>query len=509
MKIIDPDYKKIKHSFRSIIRDLGIQPGTYNGIQGRDLLRKIQPKIYQIIERKLYEYRKFDVHKKLFKCYSDQLYIKNLTRELIKEDIFPDWEEKQHQAYEYVAPIELLMLINLYCEHNEDSDKNLDDNVLTELIGIAFELNAIQLDSDSMSENDRDFLFIVDKNCIYNLEKSDDYDAWYHKIAERKRNFKDFYGYSKCFTKENRARFDEAFYSDTEVDYNTLYLILCALSSQDFLSQFLCVAPNIYCTNKSLLIEKLGSGLETDLVSKAIGFLTMDQSKIKFANGKLHDIIPLWNRKERTERIDTKPIIEVNGSILLSTPFFFSSITEWNAFAELCLPFESGLSSTKIVLDLIAKEVQDDLVEQTKLTFQKLDGFKVDKNVYLHKRDRNAGFPEDLGDYDIIAVNETLKIIFIIECKHLGKAKTVHEVYSKDKHFFDDQKNCEKFNKRIDYCDNNYHLILKTVFNIEDDSKYTIVPIMLFNKIIEPIKPINSFKITSFHEFYSDPFKFA
>ena len=509
VKIIDPDYVKIKHSFKSIIKDLGIQPGTYNGIQGRDLLRKIQPKIYQIIENLLYKYRRFDVHNKLFKCYSDQLYKKYLTKELVKGDIFTDWEDKQQQAYKYVAPIELLILINLYCDHNEESEINLDDNVLTELIGIAFELNAIQLDSDSMSENDRDFLLVVGNDYIYNLEKSDGYKMWARKIAERKRNYEDFYSYSKCFTEENRSKFDKAFFTDTGVDYNTLFLVLSALSSHDFLSQFICIAPNVYCSNKTLLIERLENGLETDSVSKAIDFLTLDQSKIKWAKGEEHAIIPLWNRKERTERIDTRPIIEINGSILLSTPFFFSSIMEWgSAFPQLCLPFELGLSETKSFLDLIAKDVQEDLVEETQLIFQKLDGFKVDKNVYLHKRDRNAGFPLDLGDYDVIAVNESLKLMFIIECKNLGMCKTIHEVYSKDKHFFEDQKNCEKFNKRIDYCKNNYHLILKAVFNIEDNSEYTIIPIMLFNRVIEPIKPISGFKILSFHEFYSNPFNF-
>lgn len=509
-ELISPNYGKIKNSFKSIIKELGIKPGAYSGIPGRELLRKIQLKIFQIIENKLQEYSKLELHKELFKCYAFQLYIKNEVNEQIRKSIFPDWEKAQQKAYYDVMTIDLLMLINLYSNHNETSDLKINSDVFSELIGIAYELNAIQLDSDSMSESNCDFIFVVDKDFTYSFKEGDDYKNWAHRISERKRSFIDFSAYSKCLTTEDKSEFDKAFYEDTGVDYTALLLVLDMLKSNAFLSQFECITNNIYCTTKDFLINKLKLAAKTALVTKAVDFLSLNPFKIKFADGKMHDIIPTWDRKKRTERIDIKPIIEVNGYVFLSPPVFNTSFVEWKcAFDQLCLPFETGLSKTKSIIDVLMKKAQKNLVEETELIFRELDGFRVEKNVFLHKRDKSMGFPENLGDYDIIAVNETLKIIFIIECKHLEMTKTVHEVYSKYKYFFECQKNGEKFNKRIDYCKKNYRLILKSVFNIEDNSNYSIVPIMLFNKLMEPVKPIKSFKITSFHEFYSDPFKFA
>ena len=508
-RIISPDYEMIKNSFKCVIQDLGIKPGTYSGVPGRKLLKEIQQKFYRIIESKLYKYSKLEIHRELFKCYSYKLYIKHKIKYQIQENVFFNWEQLQQKAYIDVMVIELLMLINLYSDHNEKSDLKIDNDALSELVGIAYELNAIQLNSDSMLESDRDFLFVVDDNFIYSFIESDEYKKWVQRISERKREYKDFSAYTRCTTLEDELEFNKAFFRDTGVDYTTLLSVLDELQSNSFLSQFLCITPNIFCATKDFLINRLKLVVKTDSVTKVVEFLSLNQSKIKLADNKMYDIIPTWNRKGRTERIDVKPIIEVNNSIFLSTPVFNTSFVEWkSAFVQLYLPFKYSLSNTQIVVDFLIKKVQKSLVEETELIFRQLDGFRVDKNVFLHKRNKKMGFPENLGDYDIIAVNESLKIIFIIECKNLEMTKTVHEVYSKDKHFFEDQKNCEKFNKRINYCKNNYHLILKAVFNIEDNSEYTIIPIMLFNRVIEPIKPISGFKILSFHEFYSNPLNF-
>ena len=223
----------------------------------------------------------------------------------------------------------------------------------------------------------------------------------------------------------------------------------------------------------------------------------------------MHDLIPLWERKTRTERIEIKPIIELNGIVFLCSPIFALCYNEWgSALTQLFLPFETGFNKTLKVLKRLRIKVQKDLVNEVFNIFNSRSDFLAEKEVALHKRFRNADFPEELGDYDVIAVNKNLKVIFLIECKCLELSKSVHEVYSKDKHFFHDNKYKEKFDRRIIYFMDNYHNILRLVFGIDDNSKYKIYPLMIFNKVIEPIGVDVDFNITSYHEFKNDFPKF-
>ena len=76
VKVIRIDYLPIKLLFKKVFEEENIQPGKYYGQIGRDILRKVQPKLYEIFEKRLFEFDVVEIHKKALRFYSNQLFKK-------------------------------------------------------------------------------------------------------------------------------------------------------------------------------------------------------------------------------------------------------------------------------------------------------------------------------------------------------------------------------------------------------------------------------------------------
>lgn len=87
--------------------------------------------------------------------------------------------------------------------------------------------------------------------------------------------------------------------------------------------------------------------------------------------------------------------------------------------------------------------------------FRALNYSFADADIEIYKKDRKGNHPADLGDYDVLALDMTNKMVFIIECKVLQPVGSVFEHSMQQKGFFKQNKYDEKFQKRIDYMKNN------------------------------------------------------
>ena len=91
-----------------------------------------------------------------------------------------------------------------------------------------------------------------------------------------------------------------------------------------------------------------------------------------------------------------------------------------------------------------------------------------------------------------------ININVIIESKVLQKIGSVHEEQMQQKSFFLQGKYDEKFQRRIDYIDNNYKKVLASLKL--DIAEYRIVPYMVTNKLfVSKYKKI-SFPIITYSE---------
>ena len=108
------------------------------------------------------------------------------------------------------------------------------------------------------------------------------------------------------------------------------------------------------------------------------------------------------------------------------------------------------------------------------------NGFEVRPNLELMNLDKKK-YPQYLGDYDLFAVNLQSKEIWIIECKFIEKVETFYEMYRQQKRFFKEDKCDEKFQRRIDFLNENYAEVIQDLKL--PNAEYKVKPYMCVNKV--------------------------
>src|SRR5690554_507106 len=95
-------------------------------------------------------------------------------------------------------------------------------------------------------------------------------------------------------------------------------------------------------------------------------------SQLKFLNGKVHDILPVWEREKRDNRFDVKPIIMQEDKCIFSPVVMKQLAISWKSgFLDWYLPFEIGLENVKSVLEKWKKRYEDQMVQDIAGLFSK------------------------------------------------------------------------------------------------------------------------------------------
>ena len=107
--------------------------------------------------------------------------------------------------------------------------------------------------------------------------------------------------------------------------------------------------------------------------------------------------------------------------------------------------------------------------------------------------------PKELGDYDVFVIDKTNKNIWIIECKVILKVTTFFDMYKQQKRFFLEEKEDEKFQRRIDYLNKHVSTIVEQL-GFTNSEEYKIKPYMCVNKVFVSRYKEISFPIVSYTE---------
>jgi len=138
------------------------------------------------------------------------------------------------------------------------------------------------------------------------------------------------------------------------------------------------------------------------------------------------------------------------------------------------------------------------MVQDIAAMFRANAEYAVYPEIELFKRFTDDEYPEELGDYDVIAINTSRKEIWLIESKVLQKVGSIYEDQMQQKSFFFQHKDDEKFQRRIDYVKENTSKVLAS-FGVEDDN-YSVISYMVTNKLFESRYKEISFPIITFSE---------
>lgn len=497
-----------------------IEFGEYKGKKACEIIRSIQAVAVKVFEEYISKYDMCDLHKKALNYFATQKnnVILNKHRysafDSLDEDTRAELEEKTieyREKYRHnVKMAEYLLESNLAISHTKHVVCSKTDFQF--LLAFSDDLLDLQNSADlcrHLEENfniDSEILLSIDSEYRPSVVTSEEMKLMHDSLIARKYSVQD---YAILNDEQDKKFFDEAtkaFFQDTGVDFDLLTVFLRYLelgvieetSAEE-------IYPNVFSIEKNALVNAFNNTLIEPLqdlkaITYIIDFLTIDCSKIKSTDGTQHNILPIWERKKRSNRIETKPIVQLNGNCIFSPISMDDVLTLWiSGISEWYLPYEKDVPKVLKVVKNWKKRYEDKMSSDISLLFEKAHFDISIPEVDLQKRFPDEQYPQELGDYDVLAIHKNLKQIWIIESKVLSKVGSIYEDQMQQKSFF--FQNCydEKFQRRIDYVINNTDKILAS-FGI-NDSGYEVIPYMVTNKLFASrYKKIN-FSIVAYSEF--------
>lgn len=515
-KIKDNSFVKAKKEIAKCCLDAGVFTGEYIGEKATKVVRKIQELLIPNFEARFLGYDKIDLHLKLLSRLAHYTHEKtvNARRHNLVEDKTLSEEarivteknarEMREKSKQQIKNILYLIETNLAVDR--DGEDKIGDDELDFISAFADWLIVLQ-DNADLSHKEINFVKIV---------VNDDYVVDTVIVQDDPRNTQiRTYANIDYVPKyeESPILIDDViseFQKDTGISMEDIMLV-CHYLRLEFVYTFRESEenPDVFMVDKYKLIEDLLSTLvdkdkieEMRLrVEKTLDYLSIESNKIKFLNGKEHQFIPVWEREKRSNRFDIRPIVATENNLIFSPIILNELLKVWQCgLIDLYLPYEIGLTNT---CQKIAewKEWHESQMEKDILgIFQDKGGFVAVHSFDFNKRDKIKTHPQELGDYDVIALNTLKKEIWNIESKNLHKVGSVSEFSNQQKGFFLQNKYDEKFQRRIDYLKNHLKDLLRLLKIDDDFNKYTQKDYMVTNKVFTAVVKIIDFDIITFHE---------
>jgi hypothetical protein len=515
IKMEAQNFVKARKEIAKVCFDAGAEPGEYRGKAATYVIRKMQTAIVRVFEDQISQYNKENLHKKASNYYSAQLHgiIINLKRYSSFKDLDPivqqEFEEKTRTIREEyrrnLRTAQYLLESNLAIEHRDNiSDCKKDE--FKNLLAFADWLVVLQDNADTCYFTDFDLSIGIDSEYRVDTILTEFSKLQYEQMILRKYEQEDYKIKHDETDKEFLIQCSNAFLADTGIDLGTLISLLEYLQLEVVEKPFVEeIYPNVFEAQKDNLINDFlnifieSKADDREKAENALDFITLNGDKLKFLNGTIHDILPVWDREKRDNRFDVKPIIMQDGNCIFSPVVLKQLATSWKSgFLEWHLPFEIGLDNVKTELAKWKKRYEDEMVQDIASAFIETGFYPIFSEMELASRYPQSDFPDYLGDYDVIAVNQSKKEIWLIESKVLQKVGSIYEDQMQQKSFSYQHKDDEKFQRRIDYIRHNLNKIT-SVFELEAVD-YTVIAYMVTNKLfLSRYKKLN-FTIISYHE---------
>ena len=509
----------VRKNIAIIASNNSITPGVYEQRAATGVVRKIQEDVVSYFEKHVVKYNRIELHCKLLSALACEMFsikINDKSYDLC-EDIDED-QKLDSQAKAMGASQDskfnreaLLYLIetNLFLDIARD-EKPITDDKLSELFSFAHWLISLQNSSDLCYYTDSETKLIVLDDFRINVELGQTYQEKYDSVQRRTHNSDQFSIKGDEKDKEFFELAIKAFESDTGVRFDILAPLLRYLSEKNFSEKEVnCseIASNVLSADANDIIRDFKSVLLVDSseeeIIRALDFITIDSSKLKTLKGKPQPILPIWDKENRNERYLVKPLFKDGHKYIYSPIVLDETRKRWiNGIMQFNLPYEIGLQSLIEVIKQWKERYEHIFSYDIKKWFEDKGFDYADNDIDIRRKDRKGNHPpiNELGDYDVIALDRKSKTIYLIECKVLQPIRSIFEHSLEQKRFFNTEKFDEKFQKRINYFAGVFKSYFENLGYPLGDDEYKIVPLMVVNKVFDSYLKKVDFKIITFDE---------
>lgn len=519
--IEDKKFHEVRKRIAQICYEQNIMPGIFQGKEATSVIRDMQKYIISDFEYEVTKYNKLDLHNRILSLYASCLHDININRERYNSfsDINPDVlkeikEETVRVREKYkrnLRTASYLLETNLFLDRR-DGLPMCDNDIFEFLLAYADWLVVLQDNADSCFYDeklgDKNIKIEITNEYLVNILVDDDVIEKMGKRVKRSYDYEDYIKRDVDEDKKFLGKVIQQFQLDIGISLPNMLAFLQYLQLE-FMAEieYKEVAPNVFSVNKNLIIQDfydcLIDKIEIAEIKKIIDFLTIDYKKLKLWKGNIQEFLPINEREKRDNRFEVKPLVIIDDNIIFSPIVAKELYNRWtNGLLDFYPPYEIGLNGLLGILDDWKKVYEDKMVYDIANIFKEKGFNKVWCNAELYSLDKDGNHPIELGDYDVIAVDDNNYIIWIIESKVLRKVGSIFEDRMQQHSFFYGDKEDEKFQKRIDYFKKNYKRFLKSQ-DITTIKNYEIRPYMVTNKLFDSRFKELDFPIVMFYEFES------
>lgn len=498
-KIETSYFLKVKKEIAKVCLKNNISSGEYYGKDATNLIRKMQKELIDTFEKEISKYNLLDLHIKLLEMYSNcyhEVYIhqkrytsiNNVTEDVL-EDVRNRIIEQRETAKRNSRTLLYLIESNLFLKREQENIIKEDELQFI----LAFSHWLVNLNDTAdicyFTENEA-HITVNHEYVVDNIEDNNEINAIDYTKRIYSKNT-----YSIANDSEDNSYLElikETFNKETGGNLIGLFDICDYLQMRFLDFEYEILDSNVYKIKKDSLIQNLvdivnnsdGEKYSIQEIQNNLKLLTIIPENLKIWKGKQDFFIPFNERENRDNRFEIKPLLVIDEDIIFSPPLIKNVHSLWfNGILNFMLPYEIGLPETRKTIMKWKKRYEVKMVYDIKSIFENNEITFVRINVQLHKIDKAENYSRDIGDYDVIAIDDIKKNIWIIESKFLSKVGSFYEMFDQQRNFFKENKYIEKFQRRIDYMNDNYKRILKS-YGFYDVSGYKIVPYMVFNKVM-------------------------
>ena len=511
-RVGDGAYIAVRKHIAKVCYNAGINSGSYYGKDATAVVRLIQKELIEDFEKEIikYDYLKlFErslsdyatllheimIHRQRYNCFDD---MKDTVRDEVAHNIIKQREEAKHN----LRTVSYLLETALF---NTGRGKEVLSNEKYQyLLAYANWLVVLGDNADMCYFTENEVYVEVSGEYIIDVESNRESDHFLgEELAKR------MYDNPGHFERDNTAdkKFfgvvKQAFEKDTGVSLEIFLSFMYYLETGGNIGKELYLRGNVICFWKEDIINDYCSvqNVSRELAEKALHLLNINTDRLKTKNNVADFYLPIGEKEKRCDRYEVKPIYEY-GDMIIYSPVAVHFLRDYwqNSIFEFHMPFEIGMPSTKKVLIDWKRVYEKKIVFDLEKVFKDY-GFEVRANFELMNLDKKK-YPQFLGDYDLFAVDLQKKEIWIIECKFIEKVETFYEMYRQQNRFFKEDKCDEKFQRRIDFLNENYAEVMKDLKL--PAAEYDIKPYMCVNKVFVSRYKDIAFPILSYREMVAE-----
>lgn len=508
LKIPDTAYMQARKKIAEICVAERIEPGTYRGEEANRVIRAIQNKMIEAFEDEVRRYNIYDLHTRMLEIYARLLHSNYIERKRydyldgfsendrrkIEEEIINSRKEMQHQLNDVLYLLET----NIYLVRDEGENVNKDR--IDMLLAFAHWCYLLQEDADICHFTPELVYIIINSDYVVDAEAEE--RIGYLEYCKRTYDVDD---YVVNAVDTDRAYFEKtlsALNKDLGVDFRLVIELLRYLQIEAVPdSEKIC--PNVYLIERQKLTEGFiritNSSVSCEAADKAIQFLIADVETLKTRGNNGDKYLRIGDRKGRNNRFEIKPLTEFEKYIIYSPVQASYVAKRWvDGLLQWYPPYEKGLTRTMKILDEWKRVYEKKMVYDLADEFRNAHFGPVKENYSVDRPDKDGDYPNDIGDYDVIAIDQNRKVIWIVECKVIKKVGSFFEMHEQQRSFFEHGEYDRKFDVRIDYMTNHYRKILQ-LLDVPPE-EYSIIPLMCTNKVFTAIFKKVDFEIISYSE---------